>query len=335
MYNNTMISYTDILNAMQIYGDKLDAVHVRWIDKDGIQIEDFVRLIFHNDLYVIFCRQMNEREETYKVDYSDIRSIHGMLVPTKEYEHEVIENEVECDDFIASVHTATFDDVVEMLKKYIEKYGLCLTPKSDFRKYSLESLSTKNVYVELERILNELKKHPDDMDTVTRNLGWFYHPENCTYPKPAYDKVSKVKGAIRNTLNHIYKHIPNDKRKLLNEMIYPLVDKIKCSIAKNSGIRRQKKLRKVYDDIEGGKNLLIKLMFDYDRKYDCDEYLPYIGFKLAGYTNTNATSQVNKRHQLGTAWNRKTIHDIDFYLKQVNVSDYEKRELVKMKECFM
>ena len=124
-----MNNYREILDAIQIYCDKLDTVHVGWIDKDGIQIKDFVRLIFHNDLYVIFGRQMEEREETYKVDYSDIRSIHGVQIQNRVFEHDEVEDKV---DTLLNVHKEiigtdedmiNFSHVTEVLKRLMNVYG--------------------------------------------------------------------------------------------------------------------------------------------------------------------------------------------------------------------
>ena len=86
-----MNNYKDILDAMQIYGEKLETVHVGWIDTDGIQIKDFVRPVFHNDLYVVFARKMVERWESYTVNYSDIRSIHGIQLQSRVFEHDEVD----------------------------------------------------------------------------------------------------------------------------------------------------------------------------------------------------------------------------------------------------
>lgn len=156
-----MTNYTDILDAIQIYGDKLNAVHVGWIDKDGIQIKDFVRLIFHNDLYVIFGRQMEEREETYKVDYSDIRSIHGMKVHTRKFEHDEVEVEVEDKvDTLLTVHKEiigtdedmiNFSHVTDVLKRLMNVYGF--RSENDRHTTLTENKKTLDWYLRLQEFI--------------------------------------------------------------------------------------------------------------------------------------------------------------------------------------
>lgn len=152
-----MNNYREILDAIQIYSDKLDAVHVGWIDKDGIQIKDFVRLIFHNDLYVIFARKMLEREETYTVNYSDIRSIHGMKVQTRKFEHDEVEDKI---DTLLNVHKeiigtdedmVNFSHVTEVLKRLMNVYGF--RSENDRHTSLTENKKTLDWYIRLQEFI--------------------------------------------------------------------------------------------------------------------------------------------------------------------------------------
>lgn len=158
-----MNNYKDILDAMQIYGKKLDAVHVGWIDKDGIEIKDFVRLVWWNDLEVVLIRQMAEREISRTIPYSDIRSIHGVQLPSRVFEHDEVEIDVEVedkDDTLLNVHTEiigtdedmiNFSHVTEVLKRLMNVYGF--RSENDRHTTLTENKKTLDWYLRLQEFI--------------------------------------------------------------------------------------------------------------------------------------------------------------------------------------
>ena len=334
-----MISYTDILNAIQIYGDKLDAVHVGWIDKDGFQIEDFVRLIFHNDLYVIFCRQMNEREETYKVDYSDIRSIHGMLVPTKEYEHEVIENEDEDDTFISCIshEEDTFENEEEMLKaaakvlkELICKYGHW-NPRGN-KATSHVNFDERDWYIRLEEFILAASKNRwcydlnRAMSFKDSNSGGLASEWRC---RIYYTVVNLIK----------MKSINDDDKHLISKIL-PHVRKYKV----NNNKKRIEKVRNItLDNIKNKSeiNILKELMFNFEK--DNNIFKPQKRFEDLYFNFVDKTLERNAYKEIAKVtgasvdtlygWARKTRENIRYFKNNDNVTN-DKKQVLDMIEVF-
>ena len=330
-----MNNYTDILDAMQIYGDKLETVHVGWIDKDGIQIKDFVRLIFHNDLYVIFGRQMEEREETYKVDYSDIRSIHGMVIPSVKFEQDTCDEPIE---FIARAVEIDIEGVAEMFKSYIKKFGYYANENSISPTLNLTT-ECDTWFVDLIPFFVNLKDYPKDMGRVAGNLGWFSISEKTNKTYPSVQRISQVKGKIRATLSFFNKleEIPARDKKLMMEALSPLV--VSLRNYNSSKTNKEKREKMVYEHPENGRELLLNLMFSKDKIFKSKvfrkpEYGDYVLYKLMGYNTKDATHMIDKRHQIGSEWNKKTRRGIDNCLTRCKISDYEKTELSKIRQCF-
>lgn len=336
MYNKDMINYTDIINAIQIYGEKLNTVHIGWNDKDGIRINDFVRLIFHNDLYVILGRQTEEREETYKVDYSDIRSIHGMPIHSVEYEHDENEVEVEDDSFLTCVvcEDESFENEEEMLragakilKELICKYGHWL-PRGGKSTLSC-NLEEKNWFIRLEDFVIASSKHRFCYD-LNKAMSF----KDCESGGLASEWRCRIYNTIINLIK--IKSI-NDKDKHLISKILPYVR------IKNKPKNNNKKIEKIknitLDNVKNETeiNVLRELMFKF--KKDTNIFKPHrknekLYFNFVDKTlERNAYSEIAK--VTGTSidtlygWGKKTRENINYLKNNSRVSD-DKKQILEM-----
>ena len=331
-----MNNYTDLLDAMQIYGDKLDTVHIGWIDKDGIQIKDFVRLIFHNDLYVIFGRQMEEREETYKVDYSDIRSIHGMLIPSVEYEHETCEN----DSFLTCIshEEDTFENEEEMLraaskllKELICKHGHWL-PRG-MKATSYGNFDERDWYLRLEEFVIAASKN-----RLCYNLNKAMGFRDCD----SGGLASEWRCRIYNTVTNLIKiKSINDNDKHLISKILPHVRKYKVG---NRNTKRIERIRKLtLDNIKNKSeiNILRELMFNFEK--DSNIFKPQKRFEDLYFNFVDKTLEQNAYKEIAKVtgasvdtlygWARKTRENINYLKNNNNVSN-DKKQVLEMIEVF-
>ena len=331
-----MNNYTDILDAMQIYGDKLDTVHVGWIDKDGIQIKDFVRLIFHNDLYVIFCRQMEEREETYKVDYSDIRSIHGMLIPKVEYEHEEGENR----SFLNCIthRNESFENEEEMLraaskllKELICKYGHWL-PRGG-KAISYGNLDERDWYIRLEEFVIAASKN-----RYCYNLNKAMGFKDCDSGGLASEWRCRIYNTVSNLIK--IKGIGDNEKHLISKIL-PHVKKYKK--AKNNNKKIEKVRNITLDNIKNKSeiDILRELMFNFgkddnifkpQRRFE-DLYFNFVDKTLEDKTCAEIAKVTGASVDTLYGWGRKTRENINYLKNNSNVSN-DKKQVLEMIEVF-
>ena len=278
-----MNNYTDILDAMQIYGKKLDAVHVGWIDKDGIEIKDFVRLIFHNDLYVIFGRQMEEREETYKVDYSDIRSIHGMKVHTRKFEHNKVEDEV---DTLLNVQKEiigtdedmiNFSHVTEVLKRLMNAYGF--RSENDRHTTLTENKKTLDWYLRLQEFIQIAYDY---------KVGWKIAERMGIKENRAIEWKRKIVNTIRSFIKN--GRVNKNDKDVLN-VIYNKLKTNKTVISNTKSVSIINHSIKNTNEI----SLLRKLMFESEEAFKphasrLESYYKFVDMKL----EEEAISAINK-----------------------------------------
>ena len=331
-----MNNYRDILDAMQIYGDKLDTVNVGWIDKDGIQIKDFVRLIFHNDLYVIFGRQMEEREETYKVDYSDIRSIHGMLIPSVEYEHETRED----DSFLKCItHPKdTFENEEEMLraasnllKELICKYGHWLPRGGKATSYG--NLDERDWYIRLEEFVIAARKH-----RLCYNLNKAMGFKDCDSGGLASEWRCRIYNTVTNLIK--IKGIGDDEKHLIAKIL-PHVKKYKKAKTSNTKIEKVRNI--TLDSIKNKSeiDILRELMFNFEkdgnifkpqRRFE-DLYFNFVDKTLEDKTCAEIAKVTGASVDTLYGWGRKTRENINYLKNNSNVSN-DKKQVLEMIEVF-
>lgn len=313
-----MNNYTDIINAIQIYGEKLNTVHIGWNDKDGIRINDFVRLIFHNDLYVILGRQMEEREETYKVDYSDIRSIHGLQLQNRVFEHDE-HDEIDEENFIKTKSSIighdedmmksinNFSHIGMLIKKLIDSYGFISIEGRKVR--ATESLYEKDWYVRLEDFISACYKTSKCYE-IGQKMGIKDY------------LASEWRLRLYNTVINFL----NDKRVNDNdkEVLRLIIDKItpKRNLKPNI-LNDKKKINRIIQNTNEI-NVLRELMFGVYKNDNCvfkprvkfrEAYEHFIDLKLeneAYYEISNLTGVPVKTLY---EWNQKTKNNVNYFRK--------------------
>ena len=325
-----MNNYKVILDAMQIYGDKLETVHVGWIDKDGIQIKDFVRPVFHNDLYVVFARKMVERWESYTVNYSDIRSIHGVQLQSRVFEHDEIDEESfiktkssiigHDEDMMKNIDN--FSHIGMIIKKLIDSYGFISVEGNKVR--ATESLYEKDWYIRLEEFISVC-----------------YKKSKCYEIGQMMGINDGVASEWRKRLYYTVINFLNDKRVNENdkEVLRLIIDKItpKRSLKPNS-LNDMKKINRVIQNTNEI-NVLRELMFGVYKNDNCvfkprvkfrDAYEHFIDLKLeneAYYEISNVTGVPVKTLY---EWNQKTKNNVSYFRKN---NSNEKIKLFCEKFC--
>lgn len=149
--------YKNIIDTIRIYGDKLPKQYIGWIDKDGIEILDEVRVVFHNDLYMVVARQLPEREVSHTIPYSDIRSIHGMKLKSITFEHDDVTDdmkpllEVKSEIIGDDTKLIDFNHVTKVLKRLMNMYGY--QSDADNHTKLTETRMNKEWYIRLEEFI--------------------------------------------------------------------------------------------------------------------------------------------------------------------------------------
>jgi hypothetical protein len=310
-----MNNYKDILDAMQIYGDKLDTVHVGWIDKDGIEIKDFVRLVWWNDLEVVLIRQMSEREVSRTIPYSDIRSIHGVQLQSRIFEHDEVDEDIfiktkssiigHDEDMMKTIDN--FSHIGMIIKKLIDSYGFVSVEGNKVR--PTESLYEKDWYIRLEEFISVC-----------------YKKSKCYEIGQMMGIKDGVASEWRMRLYNTVINFLNDKRVNENdkEVLRLIIDKItpKRNL-KTSLYNDMKKINRVIQNTNEI-NVLRELTFGVYKDDNCvfkprvkfrDAYEHFIDLKLeneAYYEISNVTGVPVKTLY---EWNQKTKNNVNYFRK--------------------
>jgi hypothetical protein len=310
-----MNNYKDILDAMQIYGDKLDTVHVGWIDKDGIEIKDFVRIAFWNDLEVVLIRQMPERKVSRTIAYSDIRSIHGVQLQSRIFEHDEVDEDIfiktkssiigHDEDMMKTIDN--FSHIGMIIKKLIDSYGFVSVEGNKVR--PTESLYEKDWYIRLEEFISVC-----------------YKKSKCYEIGQMMGIKDGVASEWRMRLYNTVINFLNDKRVNENdkEVLRLIIDKItpKRNL-KTSLYNDMKKINRVIQNTNEI-NVLRELTFGVYKDDNCvfkprvkfrDAYEHFIDLKLeneAYYEISNVTGVPVKTLY---EWNQKTKNNVNYFRK--------------------